>query len=102
VIKLCQAEMVPILPSDSARLMELGVDYDAVNVSASAEKRAERGEITGDSTIPVLVDEEKVFSDSGEILSYLEEEHEADPEGLKLHKRELSPSVYGTLPLASR
>jgi uncharacterized protein (DUF302 family) len=70
-----------------------------VNVPASAEKRTELKEITGNSTIPVLVDGEKVFSDSSEILSYLEEEYEADPEELRLHKRELSPIIYGTLPL---
>jgi hypothetical protein len=48
----------------------------------------------------VLVDGEKVFSDSGEMLSYLEEEYDTDPEELKLHQRELAPTVYGTLPFA--
>ena len=41
----------------------------------------------------------RFFSDSGEILSYLEEKYEANPEELKLHQRELAPTVYGTLPL---
>jgi glutathione S-transferase len=71
-----------------------------VNVSASAEKRSELKEITGNSTIPVLTDGEKVFSDSSEILSYLEEEYEADPEELRLHQRELSPTIYGVSPFA--
>jgi len=71
-----------------------------VNVSASAEKRAELKEITGNSTIPVWVNGEKVFSDSSEILSYLGEEYETAPEDFKLHQRELSPTIYGASPFA--
>jgi glutaredoxin 3 len=99
MIKLYQAEWCPFSHCIRAKLTELGVDYEAINVSASAEKRTELKEITGNSTIPVLVDGEKVFSDSSEILSYLEEKYETDPEELRLHQRELSPTIYGTLPL---
>jgi glutaredoxin 3 len=98
MIKLYQAEWCPFSHRIRAKLTELGIDYEAVNVSASAEKRAELKEITGNSTIPVLADGEKVFSDSSEILSHLEEEYESGPEELKLHQRELSPTIYGTLP----
>lgn len=100
MIKLYQAEWCPFSHRIRAKLTELGIDYEAVNVSGSAEKRAKLKEITGNSTIPVLADGEKVFSDSSEILSYLEEEYETDPEELKLHQRELSPTIYGTLPFA--
>jgi glutaredoxin 3 len=100
MIKLYQAEWCPFSHRIRAKLTELGIDYEAVNVSSSAEKRAELKEITGNSTIPVLADGEKVCSDSSEILSYLEEEYETDPEELKLHQRELSPTIYGTLPFA--
>jgi glutaredoxin 3 len=99
MIKLYQAEWCPFSHRIRAKLTELGIDYEAVNVSASAEKRAELKEITGNSTIPVLADGEKVFLDSSEILSYLGEEYESGPEELKLHKRELSPTIYDTLPL---
>jgi glutaredoxin 3 len=99
MMKLYQAEWCPFSHRIRSKLTELGVDYEAVNVSASAEKRTELKEIIGNSTIPVLVDGEKVFSDSSEILSYLEEKYEADPEELRLHQRELSPTIYGTLPL---
>jgi glutaredoxin/uncharacterized protein (DUF302 family) len=99
MIKLYQAEWCPFSHRIRAKLTELGIDYEAVNVSASAEKRAELKEITGNSTIPVLADGEKVFSDSSEILSYLGEEYESGPEELKLHQRELSPTIYDTLPL---
>jgi glutaredoxin/uncharacterized protein (DUF302 family) len=95
MIKLYQAEWCPFSHRIRAKLTELGIDYEAVNVSASAEKRAELKGITGNSTIPVLADGEKVFSDSSEILSYLEEEHESGHEELNLHQRELSPTIYG-------
>jgi glutaredoxin 3 len=100
MIKLYQAEWCPFSHRIRARLTELGIDYEAVNVSASAEKRAELKEITGNSTLPVLADGEKVFSDSSEIFSYLEEEYETDPEELELHHRELSPTIYGASPFA--
>ena len=100
MIKLYQAEWCPFSHRIRAKLTELGIDYEAVNVSASAEKRAELKEITGNSPIPALADGEKVFSDSSKILSYLGEEYESGPEELKLHKRELSPTIYDTLPLS--
>jgi glutaredoxin 3 len=100
MIKLYQAEWCPFSHRIRAKLTELGIDYEAVNVSASSEKRAELKEITGNSTIPVLADGEKVFSDSSEILSYLREEYETGPEELELHQRELSPTIYGASPFA--
>jgi glutaredoxin 3 len=100
MIKRYQAEWCPFSHRIRAKLTELGIDYEAVNVSASAENRAELKDITGNSTIPVLADEEKVFSDSDDILSYLEEEYAPDPEELNLHQRELSPTVYGASPFA--
>ena len=98
MIKLYQAEWCPFSHRIRAKLTELGIDYEAVNVSASAENRTELKELTGDGAIPVLVDGEEVISDSAEMISYLEEKYDADPEELKLHRRELSPTVYGTLP----
>ena len=100
MIKLYQAEWCPFSHRIRAKLTELGIDYEAVNVSASAENRAELKEITGNSTIPVLADGEKVFSDSRDILTYLGEEYESGPEELELHQRELSPTIYGTSPFA--
>lgn len=98
MIKLYQAEWCPFSHRIRAKLTELGVGYDAVNVSASSENREELKDITGDSAIPVLVDGEKVISDSGEAISYLEGKYDADPQELRVHQRELSPTIYGTLP----
>jgi glutathione S-transferase len=101
-MKLYQAEWCPFSHRVRAKLTELGVGYEAVNVPASAKEREELEEIAGTRAIPVLVDgEEEVISDSGEAISYLEREYgAADPRELELHRRELSPTVYGTPPLA--
>ncbi len=97
-MKLYQAEWCPFSHRVRAKLTELGVDYETVNVPASSKKRRELEEVAGTTAIPVLVDGDRVIPDSDEAISYLEQEHEADPEGTTLHKRELSPTVYGTLP----
>ena len=97
-MKLYQAEWCPFSHSVRAKLTELGVDYEIVNVSASGQKRTELREIAGTRAIPVLVDGEKVISNSEEAIAYLDHKYAADPEEIKLHGRELSPTVYGTLP----
>ncbi len=97
-MKLYQAEWCPFSHRVRAKLTELGIDYEIVNVPASTKKRDELEEVAGTRSIPVLVDGERVITDSGEAISYLEQKHEADPEELEVHRRELSPTVYGTLP----
>lgn len=97
-MKLYQAEWCPFSHRVRAKLTELGIDYEVVNVPASAEKREELEDVAGTRAIPVLVDGERVIPDSGEAISYLEQKYQADPEELTRHRRELSPTVYGTLP----
>ncbi len=97
-MRLYQAEWCPFSHRVRAKLTELGVDYEVVNVSASAKHRDKLDEETGTKSIPVLVDGERVISDSDEAIYYLERKYRMDPEELKLHRRELSPTVYGTLP----
>ncbi len=97
-MKLYQAEWCPFSHRVRAKLTELGIDYEIVNVSASAKDREKLEEVAGTRAIPVLVDGERVITDSGEAISYLEHKYETDPEELRLHRRELSPTVYGTLP----
>ncbi len=97
-MKLYQAEWCPFSHRVRAKLTELGVDYETVNVPASSKKREELEEVAGTTSIPVLVDGDRTISDSDEAISYLEQEYEADPEEATIHKRELSPTVYGTPP----
>ena len=96
-MKLYQAEWCPFSHRVRAKLTELGVDYEAVNVPASSEKREELEGAAGTKAIPVLVDGERTITDSGEAISYLEHKYAANPEELKVHRRELSPTVYGAL-----
>ena len=100
-MKLYQAEWCPFSHRVRAKLTELGIDYEIVNVPASTKKRDELEEVAGTRAIPVLVDGERIITDSGEAISYLEQRHEADPEELEVHRRELSPTVYGTLPFGA-
>jgi glutaredoxin 3 len=97
-MRLYQAEWCPFSHRIRAKLTELGVDYEVINVSASSKHREELEEIAGTKAIPVLVDGERVISDSEEAISYLDQMYSMDPEEQKLHRRELSPTVYGTLP----
>jgi glutaredoxin/uncharacterized protein (DUF302 family) len=97
-MRLYQAEWCPFSHRVRAKLTELGVDYEIVNVPASTKKREELEEVAGTKAIPVLVDGERIISDSDEAISYLEQKYQANPEELELHRRELSPTVYGTLP----
>jgi glutaredoxin/uncharacterized protein (DUF302 family) len=96
-MRLYQAEWCPFSHRVRAKLTELGIDYEMVNVPASTKKREELEEVAGTKAIPVLVDGERVISDSSEAISYLEQTYGTDPEELMLHHRELSPTVYGTL-----
>jgi len=98
-MKLYQAEWCAFSHRVRAKLTELGIDYQIVNVPASSKKREELEKVSGTRAIPVLVDGEKVITNSGEAIYYLEQKHEIDPEELRLHRRELSPTVYGKLPL---
>src|SRR5215207_8285472 len=97
-MKLYQAEWCPFSHRVRAKLTELGIDYELVNVPASSKKRRDLEKVAGTTAIPVLVDGQNVISDSDEALSYLEKKHGAKPDELELHHRELSPTIYGTLP----
>ena len=97
-MRLYQAEWCPFSHRVRAKLTELGVDYELVNVPASSKRRGDLEKVAGTTAIPVLVDERRIISDSTEAISYLEKKYGADPDELEVHRRELSPTVYGTLP----
>jgi glutaredoxin/uncharacterized protein (DUF302 family) len=97
-MKLYQAEWCPFSHRVRAKLTELGIDYELVNVPAPSKQRRDLEKVAGTTAIPVLVDGQNVISDSEEALSYLEKKYEAEPDELELHHKELSPTIYGTLP----
>jgi glutaredoxin len=54
-IQLYQAEWCPFSHRVRAKLTELGVPYQAINVAAEGQERTEVEELTGGTAIPVLV-----------------------------------------------
>ncbi len=52
-------------------LTELGLTYTTVNVPAAREDRVELMAIAGQDSAPVLIDGDKVYGDSDEIIEYL-------------------------------
>jgi glutathione S-transferase len=64
-MKFSQAEWCPFSHRVRAKLTELGVDYEIVNVPASTKGQEELKEVAGTKPIPVLVDGERVITDSG-------------------------------------
>ena len=101
MIQLYQAEWCPFSHMVRAKLTELGVPYEAINVRAEGDERTKIKELTGDVTTPVMVDGEKVLSDSSEIISHLERNYSPEePEDARVQLEELSPTVSETLPLS--
>lgn len=52
-------------------LTQLGIEYETIDVPWSHRERAEVYEVSGQYTVPVLVDGETVLSDEYEIIDYL-------------------------------
>jgi len=59
------------------KLAELGLDYDYVEVPVFHSKRAEVLAVSGQTSVPVLVDGTTVLDDDDTIIPYLEERYGA-------------------------
>lgn len=53
------------------KLDALGLDYEKIDVPAYRPERKEVFEVSGQYTVPVLVDGETVLDDENEIIAYL-------------------------------
>lgn len=62
------------------KLSELGVAYESVVVSSAHAFRQEVYEASGQTYVPVLIDEEMVLTETEDIIEYLEA-HYAGKEG---------------------
>src|SRR5919112_1725336 len=96
-MRLYQAEWCPFSHRVRAKLTELGINYEIVNVSASGKRRAELEEVAGTKVIPVLVDGDRIITDSDEAICYLEHSYETDPEELDLSSYTGSERSYKVL-----
>lgn len=66
----------PFCARVTRKLDELGLEYETIDVPASHSQRTEVKEISGQTGVPVLVDEEngiEAMPESSDIVQYLEE-----------------------------
>ena len=74
-IVLYQAEWCPYCARVRAKLTDLLVDYKTVNVPRPHGEREEVLKVSGQTSIPVLVDGDVVLDDDDTIVPYLEEKY---------------------------
>ena len=75
-ITLYELEGCPYCQKVIAKLDELGLEYDSVMVPSSHSQRDQVKQVSGQTGVPVLVDEEhgvEGMSESDDIVEYLEE-----------------------------
>lgn len=75
-ITLYELPGCPFCAKVTSKLDELGLDYDTIEVPSSHAARTEVTEVSGQTGVPVIVDEEHGVSgmaESGDIVQYLEE-----------------------------
>jgi glutathione S-transferase len=76
MIELYQAEWCPYSHRVRQRLTELGVDFVARQVAADPDDRDVLDRVSGQTSIPVLVDGDRVVTDPDRIVAYLDERYE--------------------------
>lgn len=75
-ITLYELEGCPFCMKVADKLEELGLEYDTIMVPSSHAQRDEVKEVSGQTGVPVLVDEEhgiEGMPESDDIIEYLEE-----------------------------
>ncbi|QAU12934.1 glutaredoxin [Halorubrum sp. BOL3-1] len=75
-MKLYELEGCPYCAKVKTKLADLGLEYDSVMVPRSHGERTEVEEVSGQTGVPVLVDDEhgvEGMPESDDIVEYLEE-----------------------------
>jgi glutaredoxin len=101
MLTLYQFEWCPSCHTVRQVLTELGLTYIAVNVAANREERADVMAISGQDTVPVLQDGDRVLTDSGEIIEYLQATYPV-PADAEAHAASGAWRAAGALSLAPR
>jgi len=70
-IKLYQFESCPYCRRVRVALEAKGIDYEKIEVPLYRSERKELFELSGQYQVPVLIDGDKVISDSSRIIEYL-------------------------------
>ena len=73
MMKLYQFEGCPYCKQVREKLSELQITYINVNVPRDKSQRHEVLQVSGQASVPVLVDGDTVLDDEEKILPYLEE-----------------------------
>lgn len=74
-IVLYQAEWCPYCARVRAKLTDLLLDYKCVNVPHEHSERTNVQAVSGQTSIPVMVDGDVVLSDDDDIIPYLEKHY---------------------------
>lgn len=72
-LELYEIDMCPYCDKVRKKLDALGLEYESVSVPKPHSKRDEVHELSGQRSVPVLVDDGEVVADSSRIVDYLEE-----------------------------
>jgi glutathione S-transferase len=74
-IVLYQAEWCPYCARVRSKLTDLLLDYKVVNVPRSHAERDIVREVSGQTSIPVMVDGATILADDDDIIPYLDEHY---------------------------
>jgi glutathione S-transferase len=74
-IVLYQAEWCPYCVSVRAKMTDLLLDYKIVNVPRSHAARDVVQKVSGQTSIPVMVDGDTILTDDDDIIPYLEKRY---------------------------
>ncbi len=72
---LYQAEWCPYCARVRKKLTDLLLDYKTVNVPHSHAERGEVKQVSGQTSIPVLVDGDVILDDDDDIIPYLQKKY---------------------------
>ena len=98
VIKIYQLADCPYCQIVQRKLSFLGLSYLAIPVPKNKDDRKEVLEVSGQPSVPVLVDGDQVVNDSQKILKYLDKKYgDGKGEPLPANKIGMAISMKGTL-----
>ena len=78
MIKLFETNFCPYCDTVKETLEELKLDYKIVSVPSPHHLRTEVQELSGQSHVPIIVDEGEVINDSRRIINYLQNKYAPD------------------------
>jgi glutathione S-transferase len=101
MITFYQSEWCPSCHTIRQLMTELGITYLNVNVAADPDARADVMSVSGQSSVPVLQDGDKVFTETSDIVAYLRATY-PEPADAELHAGKGAWRTAGVLSLPPR